>query len=505
MIASVSSFINKEERYCIYIMREVTIERMSRRILEIEPGHKVVEYVVKAAECPNSVEVCIRTILENQYYGNHRFVNTCVTFQEVSNRNVIALIAHYASERQEIIFRIKTVNIIDPDTELNEFMSKIEIGTLNIRISGALRSSNPLKKLNFSFRASFRKLFQFVVYDTHHYMIEYSYNSSDKTVTVQSEASKVRKPKDTVQATMLELRGEQISWKLNEELHRENGPALITQEGKFWFIEGKAHRFDGPAKEYSSGRKDWFYQGERHRENGPAIETEDGGKSWLIKGQYHRIDGPAVENSDGTRIWYVYDKLHRIDGPAIIKPGEYKMWYILGKRHREDGPALEYSNGTKAWYFDDILIMKEFKGGLKKWYYDDYVHNDNGPAEVYTDGTKIWRYLGNLHNASGPAVELPNGSKFWYNYGRRHRDDGPAIELSNGTVKYYQNGILHRVDGPAVQKPDGTKIYYFKGQRVTKSSLEKKQKRAIARSAMILASNKVFDLELVNHITEFVL
>ena len=41
---------------------------------------------------------------------------------------------------------------------------------------------------------------------------------------------------------------------------------------KFWYLNGKPHREDGPAVEYANGDKFWYLNGKRHREDGPAVE-----------------------------------------------------------------------------------------------------------------------------------------------------------------------------------------------------------------------------------------
>ena len=45
-----------------------------------------------------------------------------------------------------------------------------------------------------------------------------------------------------------------------------------------------------------------------HRENGPAVEWYDGAKSWLQNGKYHRLDGPAYEYDDEDKSWYLNGK-----------------------------------------------------------------------------------------------------------------------------------------------------------------------------------------------------
>ena len=53
-----------------------------------------------------------------------------------------------------------------------------------------------------------------------------------------------------------------IIYLLNEQLHREDGPAVEYPNGaKQWYINDQLHREDGPAVEYSSGRKEWYING----------------------------------------------------------------------------------------------------------------------------------------------------------------------------------------------------------------------------------------------------
>ena len=77
---------------------------------------------------------------------------------------------------------------------------------------------------------------------------------------------------------------------------------------KFWYLNGKYHREDGPAIEYASGSKHWYLNGKRHREDGPAVEWAGGSKEWFLNGKYHREDGPAIEWSDGSKSWYMNDQ-----------------------------------------------------------------------------------------------------------------------------------------------------------------------------------------------------
>ena len=122
-----------------------------------------------------------------------------------------------------------------------------------------------------------------------------------------------------------------------------------------WYRNGKYHREDGPAIEYSNGGKEWFRNGKYHREDGPAIDYNMR-KEWWLNGKYHRENGPAIEYPDGTKEWYLNGELHRENGPAIEWSDGIKHWYRNGKRHRDYGPAIECTEGTEYWYYNGIFI-----------------------------------------------------------------------------------------------------------------------------------------------------
>ena len=77
---------------------------------------------------------------------------------------------------------------------------------------------------------------------------------------------------------------------------------------KFWFLNDKLHREDGPAVERVNGNKEWYLNGNRHREDGPACEWTNGKKEWYLNNKLHREDGPAIEWSNGDREWFLNNK-----------------------------------------------------------------------------------------------------------------------------------------------------------------------------------------------------
>lgn len=47
-------------------------------------------------------------------------------------------------------------------------------------------------------------------------------------------------------------------------------------------------------------------------------------------GRIHRLDGPAVEYTDGTKAYMIYGKRHRLDGPAVVYSDGGETFWIDG-------------------------------------------------------------------------------------------------------------------------------------------------------------------------------
>ena len=78
------------------------------------------------------------------------------------------------------------------------------------------------------------------------------------------------------------------------------------------------------------GSKYWRLNGKFHRTNGPAYEGATGSKAWFLNNKLHRIDGPAVEYADGTKEWYLNNK--EIEPQILVKKGyitEEELFLIL--------------------------------------------------------------------------------------------------------------------------------------------------------------------------------
>jgi hypothetical protein len=69
-------------------------------------------------------------------------------------------------------------------------------------------------------------------------------------------------------------------WYLNRKLHREDGPACEWADGsKFWFLNGQRHRVDGPAYEWANGDKEWYLNNNRYTFQDYLKKLKEMGKS----------------------------------------------------------------------------------------------------------------------------------------------------------------------------------------------------------------------------------
>jgi hypothetical protein len=101
-------------------------------------------------------------------------------------------------------------------------------------------------------------------------------------------------------------------------------------------------RADEVAKEYGYGEKDekmktinlYWHQQVPKNFTGIAIYP-NGDKYWYVEGKRSRLDGPAVEWADGSKVWYVEGKRSRLDGPAVEWADGSKAWYVKGNQFDE--------------------------------------------------------------------------------------------------------------------------------------------------------------------------
>ena len=288
--------------------------------------------------------------------------------------------------------------------------------------------------------------------------------------------------KDTMNTIII---GGVIYWKVNEQLHREDGPAIERANGdREWYQHDKRHRLDGPAVENANGTLEWWRDGNRHRDDGPAVEHANGTLEWYRHNKRHRLDGPAVEHANGALEWWRDGNWHRDDGPATISAdGTRFVWYTNGVMGRADGPTIVIRRNPTVISWDSEVLDTDVELSLY-WYNGSVLHRDDDmPALVVrirlAGGniltSSVWRINGKLHRENGPAsittTMRPNGdviktSMKWCKYGYTHREDGKPAIIDNGSFIWMECGRYHRDgDMPAVVRADGTRVYFIRGRQ----------------------------------------
>lgn len=278
---------------------------------------------------------------------------------------------------------------------------------------------------------------------------------------------------------------DEVRWVLKGQLHREDGPALVTR------ARGKV------VKEY------WL-EGKRHREGLPAVFFEDGGAIWCQDGMVHRENAPAIVVTSQVLDWWSGSSaqgngLPRFRGALGLSLGDI-IWMKDGKLHREDGPAIFRANGKHEWWVDgrrvEVVIENvELKGSEEGPLEDGsyYIFGEPVTAKEYwkrmprrhlSNDLERWSLNGSLHRLYGPAVVSAYRPDQYWVYGEQvtrdqflamtsrprkrdygveciiwenarnksHRLDGPALYVSDFDLRIFrQHGELHREDGPALE------------------------------------------------------
>jgi hypothetical protein len=128
---------------------------------------------------------------------------------------------------------------------------------------------------------------------------------------------------------------------------------MENETGRYWRVNGKSHRDDGPAVITVEGSQTWFQHGVIRRKNngdGPSHIGVDGTQWWTNEKGFHRDDGPAIIYPDGAR---------RIQGFTI---------------HRDDEP-----NNRNQWFINDHPITANVRAWLA----------ENNISYPFTDEEKV--------------------------------------------------------------------------------------------------------------------
>lgn len=184
-------------------------------------------------------------------------------------------------------------------------------------------------------------------------------------------------------------------------------------------------------------------------------------------GKIHREDGPAIEWSDGSQYWYFEGNLHRKNKPAVIQMAGLCEWWENGN--------LNYRKVIDQTSIKDLIDNEnqiEQKKEITLYGFDSETKAEIIKIKV-GNGFEYKKYNNKLHREDGPAIERESGTKLWYINGSKHREDGPAIEREGGTKCWYKYDKLHRENGPAIENSDGSKQWFLYGEEYTQKEYEK--------------------------------
>jgi|9_EtaG_2_1085328.scaffolds.fasta_scaffold69621_1 hypothetical protein len=165
----------------------------------------------------------------------------------------------------------------------------------------------------------------------------------------------------------------------------------INKRGtKFWYLNGKLHREDGPAIEYPNGYKSWWLNGKRHREDGPSIEYASGTKEWWFNGKrvteeevmgkksQDNVNSPSTESDGGPSSYYdmpFQDWVTLNDQMEYLAQNKWGVYAIhlkdvfkgLGRWGDKSGTTPLYDTKKGIYYFCRVMKMMVGAEGLREY------------------------------------------------------------------------------------------------------------------------------------------
>lgn len=197
----------------------------------------------------------------------------------------------------------------------------------------------------------------------------------------------------------------------------------ITDDEITWRRNGVIHREDGPAVLRSCGRVCWYKDGLPHREGLPANETRDEqgnilSQAYFLHGERVSMDGqPAImhRHENGVLFAQWFNEVGEVarpedEGPAIswwYPNGSYSHeFYLAGVQHRSQGPSVIAKYAEPAVDRPARKIFSFHRFGK--------MHREDGPAEIYEGGLSyFWLSGENLWDEKGYRAKLKEMGLHW--------------------------------------------------------------------------------------------
>ena len=157
------------------------------------------------------------------------------------------------------------------------------------------------------------------------------------------------------------------SWRLNDKLHREDGPAVEGTNGvKSWWLNGKLHREDGPAVEYADGTKSWYL-------NGEEVTEEE-----VMGNQKDSVNSPSTKSDGGPSSYYdmpFQDWVTLNDQMEYLAQNKWGVYAIhlkdvfkgLGRWGDKSGTTPLYDTKKGIYYFCRVMKMMVGTEGLQDY------------------------------------------------------------------------------------------------------------------------------------------
>lgn len=231
---------------------------------------------------------------------------------------------------------------------------------------------------------------------------------------------------------------------------------LCKDGAKRSYLLGVLNNFKDEAISYfSHNEKKWYLGGALHNFNGPSVITDKFKKYFLFNVE---ID----EKDYNEYLSFVKSK----DYKTIFKIKNIKI-----KSHKVDnGFLLEFSIKQKNNYRETFQVMYAQKCivSLNEDFVID-VKNESEPS-LKIDDLMFWVNNGILHRKDNPAIKKKNGDSYWFLDGLLHREGSPAVEKENEKHFWVKNK-LHNEDGYAYETTK-SKIYFIDNNIFTKKEFE---------------------------------
>jgi hypothetical protein len=150
---------------------------------------------------------------------------------------------------------------------------------------------------------------------------------------------------------------------MSEEIYctvwTKDGKQELTEKQWVNFNDSKLHRENNlPAVE------------KLYRENNlSAVEHSSGSKYWYLNGKLHRTDGPAIEYPDGSKEWWLNGKLHRTDGPAVqnlLNNEEITEWALDGIFYSKEDHSKEINKIKEMNSLERMLDPRDWVRNFKE-------------------------------------------------------------------------------------------------------------------------------------------